>query len=75
MNISPRGGGGTPYMWGGGGTPYRGGGTPYRGGGGIFPYTYVPQNAPLFDDFSLAGHLKNYHLLSIGPIKLHKFSR
>ena len=33
-----------------------------RGGGGD-----CRQNAPLFDDFSLAGNLKNGHLLSICP--------
>ena len=38
------------------------------GGGGtpnIFHIHMCRQNAPLFDDFSLAGHLKNGHLLSI----------
>ena len=39
-----------------------GGGTPY-----IFHIHMCRQNAPLFDDFSLAGHLKNGHLLSICP--------
>ena len=39
-----------------------GGGTPY-----IFHMHMCRQNAPLFDDFSLAGHLKNGHLLSICP--------
>ena len=38
------------------------GGTPY-----IFHIHMCRQNAPLFDDFSLAGHLKNGHLLSICP--------
>ena len=45
----------TMTMGGGGGTPY------------IFHIHMCRQNAPLFDDFSLAGHLKNCHLLSICP--------
>ena len=39
------------------------------GGGGthyIFHIHMCRQNVPLFDDFSLADHLKNGHLLSIG---------
>ena len=44
-----------PGGWGGGGTPY------------IFYMHMCRQNAPLFDNFSLAGHLKNGHLLSICP--------
>ena len=45
-----------PLVAGGGG----GGGIPY-----IFHIHMCRQNAPLCDDFSLAGHLKNGHLLSI----------
>ena len=46
--------------------------TPGGGGGGrgtpyIFHIHMCRQNAPLFDDFSLAGHLKYGHLLSICP--------
>ena len=46
-----------------------------RGGGGGTPYIFhmhmCRQNAPLFDDFSLAGNLKNVHLLSICPTNSH----
>ena len=51
---------------------HRGGGGGEGGGGGYSLYFSYKlhmyrQNAPLFDDFSLAGHLKNDHLLSICP--------
>ena len=36
--------------------------TPY-----IFHIHMCRQNAPVFDDFSLAGHLKSGHLFSICP--------
>ena len=45
--------------------------TKIGGGGGVLPMFFdihmCRQNAALFDDISLAGHLKTGHLLSICP--------